>query len=342
MPSERNYCPCLEQFFIKFLSKAHFPGLMVQTSGNKYFSGNADTALTAEKWLVPQHCPAWIQPLCISLDIPASIPYMDWESSPHHVGNISTPESTWCIAKSWADQPSLCWRREISQSKAVWQPLLWDCFSVSHLCVGYCTEFLCKGQEALFYYKPFETRTWNILDLVMDRHFLHGNLKRCQSNRVKDSMNREIWLCNILQFWLDTSLILFSFINEDWTFFTLITLKIIPDLQKHPVCQKQTFSWRKSHWFQLLAKGDFAGFGQQWLVCTSPGISPHSQHADPNTKYVRLVGYAILPQQKKKGSFQKSFQNSPWGGKAEWPRSQFGYFCTCVRISEMAHPAVKA
>lgn len=190
MPSERNYCPCLEQFFIKFLSKAHFPGLMVQTSGNKYFSGNADTALTAEKWLVPQHCPAWIQPLCISLDIPASIPYMDWESSPHHVGNISTPESTWCIAKSWADQPSLCWRREISQSKAVWQPLLWDCFSVSHLCVGYCTEFLCKGQEALFYYKPFETRTWNILDLVMDRHFLHGNLKRCQSNRVKDSMNK--------------------------------------------------------------------------------------------------------------------------------------------------------
>lgn len=155
-------------------------------------------------------------------------------------------------------------------------------------------------------------------------------------------MNREIWLCNILQFWLYTSLILFPFLNEDWTFFTLITLKIIPDLQKHPVCQKQTFSWRKSHWFQLLAKGDFAGFGQQWLVCTSPGISPHSQHADPNTKYVGLVGYVILPQQKKKGSFQKSFQHSPWGGKAEWPRSQFGYYCTCVRISERAHPAVKA
>lgn len=58
MPSKRNYCLWLEQFFVKFLSRAHFPGLIAQTSGNKYSSGNADTALTTEKLLVPQQSPA--------------------------------------------------------------------------------------------------------------------------------------------------------------------------------------------------------------------------------------------------------------------------------------------
>lgn len=156
-------------------------------------------------------------------------------------------------------------------------------------------------------------------------------------------MNREILVHNILQFWLDASLILFSFINKDWTFFTLITLKLIPDLQKHPVCQKQTFSWRKSHWFQLHVKGDFAGFCQAVvLVCTSPGISPRSQHADPNTKYVGLVGCVILPLLKKKRSLQNSVLNSPWSGKAKSVQGVSLSYCTCVRISKRAHPSLKA
>lgn len=123
MPSKRNYCPCLEQFFVKFLSRAHFPGLMVQTSGNKCSSG----ILLVEGWysLNYRKMTGASTLLCLiptPLHQPAGSYRQGWESSSpcgryQHIRVYPA-----CITKSWTDQPSFCWRREISQSKAVWQP----------------------------------------------------------------------------------------------------------------------------------------------------------------------------------------------------------------------------
>lgn len=152
MPSKRNYCPCLEQFFVKFLSRAHFPGLFVQTSGNEYSSGNTDTALTTEKWWYlnsvllnsPLHHPAGYSRQ-YSLHGLIINSFTMWAMSAHQ----SLPYLHSKIMKRLAQ---VLLEKGKFPEKGNVAALYWDCFSVSHLCIGCCSEFLWKGQEASLFF----------------------------------------------------------------------------------------------------------------------------------------------------------------------------------------------
>lgn len=78
---------------------------------------------------------------------------------------------------------------------------------------------------------------------------------------VEVSTNREILVQNIFFFFCfycnsGIRCLWSYFLSLIWTeFFSHIAVKRNLDLQKYPVCQKQTFFWRKPHWFQLHANG---------------------------------------------------------------------------------------